>query len=107
MIIEFYIAIVLLGVALLFVANTKESFPLAYLGMFVFLVIGLVLFNSGVSVPTGVSINDSTTPIIVTQTYTVYTVQNNSVVNTFASIFLYGGLVMIMASSLLALNRGD
>lgn len=104
MLVFFYGAILLFAIILLFLANQQGSFPLAYLGMALILFNGMMLTSDGVQISSGAVVDDTVSPIVITDTYTTYTVANNWIVTAFANAFFYGGLGLMVGTTFFALR---
>lgn len=107
----FYILVFVFGVLCFYLANKNESFPLAYLGMFMFLLIGIIGLYEGVEMQTGSVTNSTITGNLTTDVleyqYTTYTPANNLFVNALANIFFYAPIVGIIATTFFAVKTMD
>ena len=101
MILEIFGMGVLFGAILLFLGGKQESFPMVYLSMFVFLVLGLFLMSEGLDIATGATIVGHTSSTI----YTAYTVANNSIIAIFAWTFFLIPLAGLLLSTLFAVKN--
>jgi len=107
MLLIFFIIGIILGAIFLYLGYTQYSFPMVYLGMFVFLVLGLFVFSEGIALEHGSSLleipagsgNYTTVPILVT-----HTTANNFVVNIIANVFFYIPFVGVLLSVFFALR---
>jgi len=99
-----------MGAVFLFLGASQYSFPMMYLGMFIFLVLGLFIMSEGIDIESGASLIE--TPIgsgsfISTQLFTTYTTSNSFVVNIIANTFFYIPFVGVLLSVFLALRGWD
>jgi hypothetical protein len=101
MIIEMFGLGVLFGAILLFIGSKQESFPMVYLSMFVFLILGLILMSDGLSIVTGSTMVGHTSSNV----YTIHTTLNDPLVNIFAWTFFLIPLAGILLSTLYTLRR--
>lgn len=92
MILILFIIMVIFGLILFAVGISQESFPMAYLSMFVFILLGLFLLSDGLDITTGQNISGTTAPITVTDIYTTYTAANNVFIALLGYFFFYGAL---------------
>ena len=107
MLLIFFVIAVIIGAIFLFLGYSQYSFPMMYLGMFVFLVLGLFLFSEGLQLDNGAILiespagsgNYTTTTLLVT-----HTTQNNFVVNILANVFFYIPFVGVLLSVFFALR---
>ena len=104
MILTLFIIIMLFGLILFYVGLTQESFPAAYLSMFVFMIIGLFLLSEGLSIETGSLINTTATLTTVDATYTTYTAANNIFVSLLGNFFFYGAFGLTLLTTVFALR---
>ena len=108
MILTFFAIGVILGAIFLFLGYTQYSFPMMYLGMFIFLLLGLFLMSDGLDIETGSHlVPDGSGGQIVSAVYTTYTTANNFVVNIVANTFFYIPFVGVLLSTLFALRGWD
>jgi len=107
MLLIFFIICILIGTVFLYLGYSQYSFPMMYLGMFVFLILGLFLFSEGIAIEQGSTLmeippasgNFTTLPILVT-----HTTGNNFVVNILANVFFYIPFVGVLLSVFFALR---
>jgi len=100
MIFELFLLGVAFAIICLFIGMSQQSFPFAYLGMFIFLIIGLFLMQEGLDMATG----STTVGMTVSTVYTTHTVQNDQIVNVIASTFFYIPLAGVLLSTLMTLR---
>lgn len=84
----------------------KQSFAFVYLAMFLFIVLGLGLFQYGLELPTGESIISSGDDYTTTTIFTSYTPVNDWIINAMANIFFYGGVIGVLMATFFGL-RGN
>ena len=94
---------IIFGIITLYLGYTQVSFPMMYLGMFTFLLIGLFLYSEGLSVTTGTAEIPLGSHQFV-DTYTTYTTANNFVINILAATFFYIPIAGILLSTLITLR---
>jgi len=105
MILTLFAICVIIGVIFLFLGYTQYSFPMMYLGMFVFLVLGLFVFSEGIDIESGTHlIPDGAGGNIANTLFTTYTTENSFVVNIIANTFFYIPFVGVLLSVFLALR---
>jgi len=92
---------VILGCILLFLGYTQYSFPMAYFGMFVFLILGLFLFSEGLGIDDAIQKNIDGS---YTTTYQVHTIVNDPIVNILANMFFYIPIAGVFLSVFFALR---
>jgi len=96
----------LFGGFLLYVGQKNESFPAVYLGMFTFLILGLMLMQFGVDFESGSIVTQIGENTIVTLQYNTQTVANNWFIMLAANSFFYLSFVGILLSTITAINSG-
>lgn len=102
MLLEWLIIAFFFGAICLWLGVSQNSFPFAYLGMFVFIVIGLAMLNYGVDwKPTITTIANGVT----STTYTSYTVTNNWIIALLAYSFFYVPAGSILFTTFIALTQ--
>ena len=107
MLLIFFVIAIILGAIFLFLGYTQYSFSMMYLGMFIFLVLGLFLMSEGLQIDNGATLienpsgsgNYTTTTLLVT-----HTTQNNFVVNILGNVFFYIPFVGVLLSVFFALR---
>jgi len=104
MILILFVLVLIFGIICLFLGYTQYSFPMAYLGMFVFLVLGLMLFQEGLAIPTGTAEVPMGSHQFV-DIYTTYTTVDNTIISLLANSFFFIPLAGVMLSTLFALRR--
>jgi uncharacterized membrane protein len=92
---------VLFAVICLYLGYTQYSFPMTYLSMFIFLVLGMMLFSSGLELEDTIR---QTSPGVWTTTYVVHTTVNDPVVNVVANTFFYIPFAGLLLSVFFALR---
>lgn len=103
MILEIFVIGVLFAAILLFLGSSQQSFPMVYLSMFVFLLLGLFLMSEGLSIQTGTA----EVPLgshNFTMTYDVLTTANEPIVSVLANVFFYIPLAGLLLSTFFALR---
>ena len=106
MILIFFIIGVLFGGICLFLGATQYSFPMAYLGMFCFLVIGMILFSSGLQIDNGIQENPIGSGTFTT-IYLTHTTVTDPIVNILANTFFYIPIAGVLLSTFFALRGMD
>lgn len=92
------------GAIFLYVGQKNESFPALYLGMFTFLLFGLMLFQFGADFESGSLVTVSGADTLLETQYTTYTVANNWFVLLVANSFFYLSFIGIILSTVTAIN---
>lgn len=92
---------VLAGALFLYLGYTQYSFPLAYLGMFVFLILGLFLMSEGLQIDDAMV---QTSPGIYTTTYITHTTANDPIISILANTFFYIPIAGLLLSTFFALR---
>jgi len=103
MIFELFLIGVVFGAICLFLGYSQQSFPFAYLGMFIFLVLGLFLMQEGLAMQSGTVETPFGSHNFI-NVYTTYTTTNNSIVGVIAATFFYIPFAGIVLSTLLTLR---
>ena len=105
MILILFIICVLIGAIFLYLGYSQYSFPMMYLGMFVFLVLGMFIFSEGIDIETGTHlVPQPDGSDIASVVYTTYTTSNSFVINIIANVFFYIPFVGILLSVFFALR---
>lgn len=107
MLLIFFIMAIILGAIFLFLGYTQTSFPMAYLGMFVFLVLGLFIMSEGLDIEQGsslVEIPAGSGNFMTTTQYETHTMQNDPIVNIIGNTFFYIPFVGVLLSVFLTLR---
>lgn len=105
MILEMFIIGVIFGAIMLFLGARQESFPMVYLSMFIFLIIGLFLMSDGLTLLSGQTVvSDGSGGFIIADVLTVHTTLNDPMVNIIANVFFYIPLVGLLMSTFFALK---
>jgi len=105
MILTLFIICIIIGAVFLFLGYSQNSFPMVYLGMFVFLVLGLFIFSEGLAIESGTHLTpDGAGGNIATALYTTYTTETSFVINIIANVFFYIPFVGILLSVFFALR---
>ncbi len=102
----FYVALVLFTLLFLFLGFTQHSFAFTYLGMALFLFVGIMLLSEGVEIATGAEL-DPNNANRVNSVFTTFTQANNWIVSALGNIFFYGGLGLIVGTTFFALKHED
>jgi hypothetical protein len=103
MIFTIFLIAVLFGVVCLFLGYTQYSFPFAYLGMFVFLVLGIFLFSEGIDFDNGMQEVPFGSHNFVT-VYENHTTESDFVVSILANVFFYIPLAGVLLTTFFALR---
>lgn len=103
MILLMFILAVIFGAICLYIGYSQASFPMAYLGMFVFLVIGLMILSEGIEIESGTQEIPLGSHNFVT-TYETYTTANDSIVGILGNAFFYIPFVGVLLSTFFALR---
>lgn len=87
-----------------YLGYTRQGFIFAYIGMFIAILLGISLFQSGLDLQTGtdvVAVGDNFT---ITDSYTNHSVTNDSLINLLANLFLYGGVVGVIMTTFITVR---
>jgi len=103
MIFLIFILAVIFGAICLFIGYSQASFPMAYLGMFVFLVIGLFMFSEGIDIDNGIQEIPIGSHTFVT-VYETHTTTNDPIINILANTFFYIPIAGVLLSTFFALR---
>ena len=106
MLLIFFIIGVVLAAILLILGVKHYSFPMVYLSMFIFLLIGLFLLGEGIELETGTRMipqPDGST--LVEPIYTAFTTNNNFIILIIANTFFYIPFAGILLSIFFALKH--
>ena len=95
---------VLFGAIFLYLGYGGNSFGFAYLGMFVFFVLGMFLFAEGLSIESGMQELPINSHNFVT-TYDIHTTLNDQIVNILANTFFYIPIAGFLLTTFIALRR--
>ena len=95
---------VLFGAIFLYLGYSGNSFGMAYLGMFTFLVLGMFLYTEGLSIENGMMESPIGSHNFVT-TYSVHTTTSDNIVNLLAATFFYIPIAGLLLTTFLALRR--
>jgi len=98
----FLIAVIFGGICL-FIGYTQASFPMAYLGMFAFLMLGLFIFSEGIDIDNGIEEIPLGSHSFIT-VYETHTTVNDPIVNILANTFFYIPLAGVLLSTFFALR---
>ena len=101
MILEIFVIGVAFGVICLYLGYTQYSFPMAYLGMFIFMIMGMMLLSGGLQIQDALK---ETAPGTFTQTYVTHMPATDPVVNVVANTFFYIPIVGVFLSIFFALR---
>jgi hypothetical protein len=102
MILSIFIIGIIFGGILIVIAGTQDSFPAAYLGVAIFLIIGLALFQTGLEMPTGTDVVPDGGGYDITDSYTTYYPDSDWVVGLIGYTFLLGGIVGMLMTTFYA-----
>lgn len=91
-------------VVLLWLGYFKSGFAFAYVGMFIAILLGIFLFQTGLDIQTGTTVVASGEDFIISDAYTNHSVANDGLINLIANLFLYGGVVGIIMTTFIALR---
>lgn len=103
MILEIFLIGVIFGAICLYIGYSQQSFPMAYLGMFIFLILGLFLMQDGLSIKTGTAEVPVGSHNFI-DTYTIHTTANDQILNVIASTFFYIPIAGVLLSTLFTLR---
>jgi TRAP-type mannitol/chloroaromatic compound transport system permease small subunit len=103
MILLMFILAVLFGAFCLYIGYSQASFPMAYLGMFVFLVVGLFVLSEGIALENGTQEVPLGSHNFIT-VYETHTTANDPIVNIIGNAFFYIPFVGVVLSTLFALR---
>lgn len=95
-----YVIGVIFALFFLFIGFKNQNFPALYIGFFSVILIGLMLGQFGVDIQSGSIITESGTIMIIEKTYENYTTISNWLVNLVHLVFLMGGSVMVLVSTI-------
>ena len=98
-----FILAVLFGTICLYIGYSQASFPMAYLGMFVFLVIGLFVLNQGIDIDNGMQEVPIGSHNFVTA-YETHTAANDPIVSILGNVFFYLPMAGVLLSTFFALR---
>ncbi len=110
----FYILAIILAVGFMWLGIKNQSFAFAYFGMFTFLLVGILILQFGVDIPTGFTVTgtefgnvNASAPIVGTDTYTTFTSENNAIVLLFGNLLFYGAFGLLVPSTYFAFRKGE
>ena len=96
---------VIFGSILLFLGARQESFPMVYLSMFMFLIIGLFLMSDGLTLLSGQTVtSDGVGGFAIVDVLTTHTTANDPMISILANVFFYIPLVGLLMSTFFALK---
>ena len=98
----FLLAIIFGGICL-FLGYTQASFPMAYLGMFAFLMLGLFMLSDGIDIDNGIQEVPVGSHNFIT-VYDTHTTANDPVVSIIANTFFYIPIAGVLLSTLFTLR---
>lgn len=93
------------GALFLYVGQKNESFPALYLGMFTFLLFGLMLMQFGVDFASGSLVTAVGEDTLLETQYTNYGVVDNWFILLAANTFFYLSFIGIILSTITAINN--
>lgn len=86
----------------LYLGFVNGSFGMAYLGLFIMLILGLFMLSDGIAIEDGIQKNLDNT---YTTVYEIHTTANDPIVNLLANTFFYLPIGMILLTTFIALRR--
>jgi len=102
----FFLLLLIMAGGLFIIGVARENFALTFLGSVLFIVLGLVLQTEGVALEPGYHINKiSSTVTDVNVFYAAYSSANDLGAWAISQIFLYGGILGVLASLVISIKN--
>ena len=98
-----FLMAIIFGAICLFLGYSQASFPMAYLGMFVFLMIGLFVMSEGIDIDNGIQESPVGSHTFIT-VYETHTTAIDPMVSIIANAFFYIPFAGVLLSTLFALR---
>jgi len=103
MIFLMFVLAVIFGAICLFIGYSQGSFPMAYLGMFAFLMLGLFMFSEGIDIDNGIQESPVGSHNFIT-VYETHTTESDPIINIIANTFFYIPMAGVLLSTFFALR---
>lgn len=101
----FFIIGVVFACILLAIGFSQNSFPMAYMAMFAFLVLGLFMFNSGIEIQTGNTVVEDGSTTTISDVYTTYMPADEIILSLIGNFFIYGSVIGLVMATFLSFKQ--